>query len=97
VQKLVLQKVFCAHLVLAVDNSLIIKNAQKIATANKLDHLITFIPGKVEEITLPVDSVDIIISEWMGYFLLFEGMLDSVLCARDKWLKVDGISKFWII
>jgi hypothetical protein len=30
--------------------------------------------------------VDIIISEWMGYFLLYESMLDTVLYARDKWL-----------
>ena len=55
-------------------------------------HLSTFAPaitlvrGKVEEITLPVDKVDIIISEWMGYFLLYESMLDTVLYARDKWL-----------
>jgi hypothetical protein len=34
--------------------------------------------------------VDIIISEWMGYFLLRESMLDSVLVARDKFLKPDG-------
>ncbi len=26
----------------------------------------------------------------MGYFLLFEGMLDSVLVARDKWLAPGG-------
>ena len=36
---------------------------------------------------LPVEHVDIVISEWMGYCLLFESMLDSVLYARDKWLK----------
>lgn len=29
-------------------------------------------------------QVDIIISEWMGYFLVYESMLDSVLYARDK-------------
>lgn len=45
----------------------------------------------VEEITLPVDKVDIIISEWMGYFLLYESMFDSVLYARDKWLSEGGI------
>ena len=33
--------------------------------------------------------MDIIISEWMGYFLLYESMLDTVLFARDKWLKVS--------
>ena len=46
----------------------------------------------MEEIKLPVDEVDIIISEWMGYFLLFESMLDSVLFARDKYLnKKTGV------
>lgn len=30
--------------------------------------------------------VDIIVSEWMGYFLLYESMLDTVIFARDKWL-----------
>jgi SAM-dependent methyltransferase len=35
-------------------------------------------------------QVDIIISEWMGYFLLRESMLDSVLLARDRWLKPGG-------
>jgi protein arginine N-methyltransferase 1 len=48
--------------------------------------VVTVLKGKVEEITLPVEKVDIIISEWMGYFLLFENMLDTVLYARDKWL-----------
>lgn len=46
--------------------------------------------GKVEEVQLPVHKVDIIISEWMGYFLIFESMLDSVIVARDKYLNSDG-------
>jgi len=45
----------------------------------------------MEEIKLPVDHVDIIISEWMGYFLLYESMLDTVLFARDKYLVPGGI------
>lgn len=48
--------------------------------------VITVLKGKVEELELPVPKVDIIISEWMGYFLLYENMLDTVLYARDKWL-----------
>ena len=38
--------------------------------------------------TLPegVDKVDIIISEWMGYCLFYESMLQTVIFARDKWL-----------
>jgi len=38
-----------------------------------------------------VDKVDVIISEWMGYCLLYEAMLNSVLVARDKWLAPGGI------
>jgi len=34
-----------------------------------------------------IEKVDIIISEWMGYCLLYESMLNTVLFARDKWLK----------
>lgn len=50
------------------------------------------IRGKIEEISLPdgVEHVDIIISEWMGYALLYESMLDSVLHARDKFLRPNG-------
>ena len=35
--------------------------------------------------------MDIIISEWMGYFLLYESMLDTVIYARDRWLKKGGL------
>lgn len=48
--------------------------------------VITIIKGKVEETELPVDQVDIIISEWMGYCLFYESMLNTVIYARDKWL-----------
>lgn len=67
------------------------KKAKEIIKENGYDNRITVIKGKVEEIELPVEKVDIIISEWMGYFLLYEGMLDSVLYARDKWLNKGGL------
>jgi protein arginine N-methyltransferase 1 len=43
----------------------------------------------MEDIELPVQYVDIIISEWMGYFLLYESMLGTVLYARDKYLRPE--------
>lgn len=66
--------------------------------------VITLIKGKVEEVELP-EKVDVIISEWMGYynkyfldnllfnsyFLMYESMLKSVIYARDKWLKQGGL------
>lgn len=48
------------------------------------------IHNTVEKIDLP-EKVDIIISEWMGFYLLHEGMLDSVIFARDKFLKPNGL------
>jgi len=79
-----------AKLVVAVDMSGVIDQAKQIAEENGLKDKIVFVRGKMEEVQLPVDKVDIIISEWMGYFLLYESMLDSVIYARNKYLKEDG-------
>ncbi|RUS33572.1 hypothetical protein BC938DRAFT_471061 [Jimgerdemannia flammicorona] len=69
----------------------IIVQARQIVTDNGLADKVTLIQGKMEEVVLPVEKVDIIISEWMGYFLLYESMLDTVLVARDKYLANDGL------
>lgn len=68
----------------------IIDHARNIVKANGLDDKITLIKGKMEDIVLPVQKVDIIISEWMGYCLLYESMLNTVLYARDKYLAPGG-------
>ncbi len=47
--------------------------------------------GTIQEVILPVDKVDVIVSEWMGYCLLYEGMLDSVIWARDRYLSKGGL------
>ena len=76
--------------VYAVDNANIYLKAKEIVDLNGFKDKITVINGKIEEIELPVKEVDIIISEWMGYLLLYEGMFDSVIFAREKWLRKDG-------
>merc|ERR1712130_960232 len=82
-----------AKMVIGVDMSSIVDHAKQIVKDNKLDDVVTIIRGKVEEISLPegVEKVDIIISEWMGYCLFYESMLDTVLYARDKWLAPNGL------
>ncbi|XP_057691675.1 protein arginine N-methyltransferase 3 [Corythoichthys intestinalis] len=79
-----------AKKVIAVDQSDIIYQAMDIVRSNKLEDKITLLKGRIEDIKLPVEKVDIIISEWMGYFLLFESMLDSILVARDLFLHDGG-------
>lgn len=76
--------------VYAIDNSGILEQAKQIVADNGYSDKITLIRGKVEEVELPVDKVDVIISEWMGYFLFYESMLDTVIYARDKWLNEGG-------
>ena len=71
-----------AKQVYGVDMSGIIEQAKIITEKNGFADKVTLIRGKIEEIVLPVAKVDIIISEWMGYCLFYESMLDSVLYAR---------------
>ena len=90
---------FCARAgakkVFAVDNSGIVSRAKEIVAKNGYQDRIEVIQGRVEGFNtqrlIGKEKVDIIISEWMGYGLLFEGMLDSVLRARDMYLKEGGI------
>jgi protein arginine N-methyltransferase 1 len=93
---------FCAQAgakhVYGIDCSGIIDQARSIVKRNGFEKQITLIKGKAEEVELPFPEnpkdqrqVDIIVSEWMGYFLLYESMLDTVIFARDKWLVPDGV------
>ncbi|KAK2510443.1 hypothetical protein Q9233_017736 [Columba guinea] len=65
------------------------------AGAKRVIGVVSIIKGKVEEVELPVDKVDIIISEWMGYCLFYESMLNTVIYARDKWLYKDYKIHWW--
>ncbi|KAH7484578.1 hypothetical protein PRIC1_003889 [Phytophthora ramorum] len=76
--------------VIGIDRSEMGDVAREIVAANGFSDVITILRGKVEDMELPVDKVDIIVSEWMGYCLLYESMLDTVLFARDKWLAPGG-------
>ena len=78
-----------AKKVYAVEATHMAVQARKIVEANGLSDVVEVIQCKVEELELP-EKVDVIISEWMGYFLLRESMFDSVLVARDKWMKPGG-------
>jgi len=79
-----------AKKVIGIDASDIVIQAQQIVKDNQLENIVTIIKGKVEEVEIPVEKVDVIISEWMGYCLLYESMLQTVLYARDKWLIKEG-------
>ncbi|GJN01323.1 hypothetical protein PR202_ga18582 [Eleusine coracana subsp. coracana] len=79
--------VFCAR---AGAKCSVLVQAREIVKANNLSDQIVVIHGRVEDVDIE-EKVDVIISEWMGYMLLYESMLPSVLFARDKWLKPGGL------
>ncbi|KAF3442530.1 hypothetical protein FNV43_RR16446 [Rhamnella rubrinervis] len=89
-----------ARKVYAVEATKMAEHARLLVKANNLEGVVEVIEGSIEDITLP-EKVDVIISEWMGYFLLRESMFDSVICARDRWLKPTGVmypshARMWI-
>jgi hypothetical protein len=45
----------------------------------------------VAELTLPVETVDVLMSFWMGQALLYKSRIVELLKARDRWLALDGI------
>ncbi|KAI4807005.1 hypothetical protein KUCAC02_017785 [Chaenocephalus aceratus] len=79
-----------ARKVYAVEACSIAEQAVNIVKQNNMENKIEVIRGTVETVDLP-EKVEVIVSEWMGYALLHESMLNSVLYARDKWLKPGGI------
>ncbi|XP_015697154.2 probable protein arginine N-methyltransferase 6.2 [Oryza brachyantha] len=86
--------IFCAFAgatrVYAVDASDISLQAMEIVRENELSDKVIVMHGRIEDVEIE-EKVDVIISEWMGYMLLYESMLGSVIFARDKWLKPGGL------
>jgi len=84
---------FCAKAgakeVTGVDMSEVAYQAMDIVRENKLNHVVRIQKGRAEELQI-AGKVDVIVSEWMGYFLLFESMLDTVLYCRDNYLSETG-------
>ena len=86
-----------AKRVYAVDASDIVHTAAQVVETNGMTDIIKVVRGTVEDVELPgLDEVgggvDVIVSEWMGYLLIYESMLRSVIIARDRFLKPDGHS-----
>lgn len=81
-----------ARKVYAIEASNIAALCQKIVEQNGFKDKIEVIQSTVEDLQLGDDvKMDVIVSEWMGFYLLHESMLDSVIVARDRFLAEDGI------
>ncbi|CAD6231475.1 GSCOCG00001427001-RA-CDS [Cotesia congregata] len=88
--------IFCAQAgaakVYSVEASKLSELIEQVVDENNYKEVIKIIPSKLEDIKLEInEKVDIIVSEWMGFYLVHEGMLDTILTARDRFLKSDGL------
>ena len=102
-----------ARRVFAVEGTSVALHAETMAKAHGFGGVIEVLRGRMEDVQLP-EPVDVIVSEWMGYFLLRESMIQairaqsprprpspgrspssspnqSVIFARDRWLKPGGV------
>ena len=67
--------------------------ARALIKANGFEHIVEVIQGKIEDITsdkIPLKTIDVIVSEPLGTFLLNERMLETYIIARDMFLKPNG-------
>ncbi|CAJ1339144.1 unnamed protein product [Effrenium voratum] len=87
-----LLSVFCARFarrVVAVEASRLSHFLRQVAEKNA-PKVVEVHECLAEQLELE-EKVDVIVSEWMGYCLLFENMLPSVLSVRDRFLKPGGL------
>lgn len=73
-----------------IECSRIAGHARATVAASAYADRITIVEGRAEEAELP-EGADVVVSEWMGYGLLYEAMLESVLAVRDRWLRPGGV------
>jgi len=82
-----------AKKVYAIEASNMAKSARKLVQANGWQSVIEVIEARVEDITeeqVARNSVDTIVSEPLGTFLLNERMLETYVIARQMFLKPEG-------
>ena len=80
-----------ARKVYAVEATDVAEVCRRVVRRNNFDDRIEVIHSAVEDVRLGDVKVDVIVSEWMGFYLLHESMLESVIIARDLFLADNGI------
>jgi hypothetical protein len=89
-----------ARRVYCVEPQPVIRIVSEIAAANGVAGRIVPIEGRIEDVELP-EKVDVIVSALTGNLLFSEDLLPSLLVARDRHLKSDGmgipdVARLWV-
>lgn len=81
------------HVIAVEANRASAKIARALAEANGVGGKITFLEGRVEELAGDIDAelgrrggkLKVLVSEFIGFCIIHEGMFTSVAFARDRW------------
>merc|ERR1711962_1210018 len=57
--------------VIGIEMSSVARHAAEVVKKNGYEEHVSIVRGRVEEVKIGVEKVDIIVSEWMGYCLLY--------------------------
>lgn len=76
--------------VICVEGSALADTTRQVVQENGFSSIITVLRTTHTDLQLP-DKVDVIVSEWMGFFMITEDMLSDLFHVRDRWLKPDGV------
>ncbi len=77
--------------VYSVDVSHCLALTEKIVARNNLQNVVQVLKGKISEVAIPAKSVDVIICDWVGGFIINDDILNELILARDTLLKEGGI------
>lgn len=76
----------------AIEYTSIVERARQIAAANGLADRITFHQGDAQELAKTLEvKADVIVSEWLGYFVFSDGMWPAVVECRERCLNPGGV------
>jgi len=80
-----------ASRVYSVDVSQSLAVTERIVARNNLGHIIQVMKGKIGELPIPAKSIDVIICDWVGSFIVNDDILSELILARDTLLKEGGV------
>jgi len=80
-----------ASQVYAIERSRLAKHAAALIEHNGASDRIEVLCGEAAELCAERElQCDVLVSEWLGQFVLLEGMFGAVAAARDAWLRPGG-------
>lgn len=78
-----------ARKVYAIESAPIIQVAQQLCKLNRMERKVVFIPSPSSDASLP-EKADVIVTEIFGALFMDDGLGETLLDVRNRWLKPGG-------